>query len=187
MPQEELHGDEDLIVLLNDLIQLDRDAVEGYTIAINTMRNHGHREALAAFRHDHARHIEALGALVRARGGVPARVSHIGGPLGGAIQALGSAAASDVSLLRAFRAIERQALDRYRDSASDAHPDDVRPILRRHANDEEVHYRWFVSWLEELVDEPRVSDVPLAHASVITRERESTSYRLDTDRREPLA
>ena len=27
----------------------------------------------------------------------------------------------------------------------------------------------------------------LAHASVITRERESTSYRLDTDRREPLA
>ena len=189
MPHPESFSDDDLIVLLNDLIQLDHDAIEGYTVAINTIRNHGHREALATFRHDHARHVEALGALVRAHGGVPARVSHIGGPLGGAVQALGSASASDASVLLAFRAIERQARDRYFGSASEAYPDDVRPVLRRHASDEENHYRWFVSRLEDLGFERELSDVPLDRSSVSTRSREHApaQYRPESDAQEPMA
>ena len=188
MPQPDSLSDEDLIVALNDLIQLDRDAIEGYTIAINTMRNHGHREALAAFRHDHARHVEALGALIRARGAVPPRVSHLGGPLGTAIQALGSAGTSDVSVLLACRTIERQARDRYRGSANDELPDDVRPVLQRHASDEEIHYRWFESSLEALGYERDLSDVPADLSSISTRPRPRSSiiYSRDSDRHDPM-
>ena len=188
MPHPESLGDEELIVQLNDLIRLDRDAIEGYTIAINTIRNHGHREALTAFRHDHARHIDALGALIRSRGKTPPRISHIGGPLGGAIQALGSASAGDAAVLLALRAIERQARDQYRDFASGEFPADVCLALQRHARDEEIHYRWFESSLEDLGYDRELSDLPVDRSSIATQSRNpEPRYRPDSDRREPLA
>ena len=56
-------GEAALIAALNDLIQLDHDAVEGYTIAIDRIRDATRRETLVDFRADHKRHIEELAAL----------------------------------------------------------------------------------------------------------------------------
>ena len=172
-------SDAEVIVALNDLIQLDHDAIEGYTIAINTIRNHGHREALVAFRHDHARHVEALGALVRERGGKPARVSHLGGPLGPAVKSLGAANAGDAAVLLAFRAIERETRQRYLSSMSDQYPDDVRPLLQRHASDEEIHFQWIESSLEGLCLDTDLVDTSLRRSSPLSR--------YDAELNEPLA
>jgi len=162
-------SDAEVIAALNDLIQLDHDAIEGYTIAINTIRNHGHREALVAFRHDHARHVEALGALVRERGGKPARVSHLGGPLGPAVKSLGAAKAGDAAVLLAFRAVERETRRRYLSSVSDQYPDDVRPLLLRHASDEEIHFQWIESSIEGLGLERDLKDSSLRSPSSLHR------------------
>lgn len=56
-----------LVAELNDLIQLDHDAVAGYTVAINALKRDAYRKQLVAFRADHKRHIEELGACVRRR------------------------------------------------------------------------------------------------------------------------
>jgi hypothetical protein len=174
----------DLIAALNDLIQLDHEAIDGYTIAINTIRNQGHREALVAFRHDHARHVEALSALVRAHGGVPARLSHLGGPLGPAVKALGGASANDTAVLLAFRDVERQSRDRYRRQANAAYPEDVRPVLVRHASDEEIHYRWIESSLDDMGIERADSLMQLPPISQWTR---GASFRADSVPDEPRA
>jgi rubrerythrin len=189
MSKPEPLSDAELIAALNDLIQLDSDAIEGYTIAINTIRNQGHREALAVFRHDHARHVEALRTLIRERGGAPARVSHIGGPLSAAVKRLGTASGSDVAVLRAFRNIERESRDRYRGCANEPYPEEMRPLLRQHARDEETHYRWIEASLEGLGIEREIADLSVDVPSAAFRSRERSPGRQprDGDHNEPLA
>jgi hypothetical protein len=142
--------DSELIAELNDLLQLDHDAVQGYTIAINTVRNNGYREVLVAFRHDHKRHIETLSTLVRARGGIATEMSHRTGPLKLVVQALGGAGPNDAAVLLAFKAVEGQVRDKYRRHAMLDHPEDVQTAIEKHARDEDVHYRWVSTTLQDL-------------------------------------
>ena len=117
--EQEFHAamaDPDFTAELNDLLQLDHDAVEAYTIAIDRIRDAGRRESLVSFRADHKRHIEELAALVRARGGLPTELPHPTGALKLAVQALGSLG-DDTSLLLAFKAVEGQVRDKYQRAA----------------------------------------------------------------------
>jgi len=57
--------------LLEDLIQLDHDAVHAYEAAIDRLHYAGFREALKGFCQDHLRHIEELGAQLSALGREP--------------------------------------------------------------------------------------------------------------------
>src|SRR5207237_4367847 len=97
---------------LNDLLQLDHDAVQAHTIAIDAVRDARYRETLVEYRADHKRHIEELAGLVRERGGLPVELSHVTGPLKLAVQSLG-AVPNDVTLLLAFKAVEGQVRDKY--------------------------------------------------------------------------
>ena len=135
-----------LIADLNDLLQLDHDAVQAYTVAINLARDAGIRDQLVEFRADHKRHIEELAALVRDRGGLPIELPHPTAPLKLAVQSLG-AIASDETLLLAFKAVEGQARDKYRGFARNRYPDDVAQVVSRAASDEETHYDWVESTL----------------------------------------
>ena len=142
--------DATLIAELNDLIQLDHDAVEAYTIAIDRVRDGSRRESLVAFRADHKRHIEELAALVRARGGLPIELPHPTGALKLAVQALG-ALGDDTSLLLAFKAVEGQVRDKYqRASRRLTSPTEVADAVARGAADEAKHYAWVESTLKEL-------------------------------------
>ena len=138
-----------LIATLNDLLQLDHDAVEAYTLAIGLVRSTSYRDSLVEHRADHKRHIEELGAIVRGRGGLPTELPHATAPLTLAVQALG-AAPGDVTLLLAFKAVEGQARDKYRRFAAMQWPDDVREVVRLAAADEERHYAWVENALREL-------------------------------------
>ena len=55
----------DFIAALKDLLELDYDAVEAYSVAIDKLENKDYATTLAHFREDHKRHIEQLTALLK--------------------------------------------------------------------------------------------------------------------------
>jgi rubrerythrin len=150
MPTRQTQGDVSLLADLNDLLRLDHDAAQAYTLAIALLRDEGYKRALTAFRTDHERHIDALVRAIRERGGVPIQLPHL--PTGVfklAVQAAG-AAGGDRGLLLAFKANERLARDKYRRAAGAARARALTTLLGRHAADEQRHYSWVLETLDDL-------------------------------------
>ena len=136
---------------LNDLLQLDHDAVGAYDIAIEALQSKAHEATLRRYKGDHERHIRELTHLVRERGGTPVQMPHV--PTGVfklAVQKAGSLGGGDAAVLLAFKANERQVRDKYRRAAERADDPEVRSILSRNADDEAGHYAWVVEALEML-------------------------------------
>ena len=137
---------------LNDLLQLDHDAVQSYTMAIRALTNVGRRETLIRFRGDHERHIAELSAGIRRFGGMPVELPHLPtGPLKLAMQKAGTFG-SDREVLLAFKANERQARDKYAAAAKggDSLPAELGAVVRRAAEDEALHYEWAAEQLETM-------------------------------------
>jgi rubrerythrin len=140
--------DLDLISELNDLLQLDHDAVHAYTIAIENLQASEHREVLQTFRGDHERHIEELTLLIQQNGGRPTDRSHLTtGPFKAAVQQL-ARVGGERGILTAFKANERQARDKYQRHAEREHQPRIADVLRRAADDEARHYAWVEKTLE---------------------------------------
>jgi rubrerythrin len=143
-------ADTETLARLNDLLQLDYDAVQAYTLAMDNLENEQHRDTIRRFRTDHERHIDNLSALIRGRNGTPVELLHIPtGPFKLAIQAVGIAG-GDNGILLAFKANERQVRDKYRRVAERPFPDDVKTVLQGNAADEQRHYSWVLETLDEL-------------------------------------
>ncbi|HEX2091186.1 MAG TPA: ferritin-like domain-containing protein [Longimicrobiaceae bacterium] len=150
MAEETGRSDAALVAELNDLLQLDHDAVQAYTLAIQSLPLDAFHETLTRFREDHERHVAELSELIRARGGTPIGLPHL--PTGAfklAVQALGSTGDHRAVLL-AFKTNEGQVRDKYRRHADGSHPPEVEEVIRRAAEDEEKHYAWAEEMLERL-------------------------------------
>ena len=147
-------ADADLVSILNDLLQLDHDALSAYSVAIATLKNPEYRERLRVFRSDHERHVRELSELIKNRGATPINVMHL--PTGVFKLALQGAAGlgGDMSVLVSFKANERQVRDKYRRYAFLAWPEDVSPVLNAAAADEEKHYTWVSDTLDSLGYDP---------------------------------
>ena len=142
-------GDIALIGSLNDLLQLEHDALPAYKLAIAGLRGSRHRAQLELFHDDHARHADELSRLVAEHGGLPLTFPHI--PTGLfklAVQAAGLPGGERAVLL-AFRANEWQSAEKYRRAAASlCAPPATMAVLRRAAEDEARHYAWAVEVLE---------------------------------------
>jgi uncharacterized protein (TIGR02284 family) len=139
-----------LIAALNDLLQLDHDALQAYDVAIENLESESSRETLRQFRADHARHVAELTNLVRSNGGSPVHQPHLStGLFKLAVQQIGRAG-GDYGILLAFEANERQVRDKYWRHAERPHPPEVRDALRRNAEDEERHYSWAIETLRRM-------------------------------------
>lgn len=139
-----------LIAILNDLLQLEHDALPVYGLAIMGLSDPGRRARLEAFRDDHRRHVRELSDLIRARGGVPLHVPHLPtGLLKLGVQLTGLAG-GDRAILLAFRANEWQSREKYARLAAGDPEADVAEVLRRAAEDEARHYAWAAATLEEM-------------------------------------
>lgn len=140
-----------LIADLNDLIQLDRDAVETYTVAMNSVQDATTRETLASFRAEHQRRAEALAEVVRGRGAMAIELPHITGPFKIAVQAMGGAIGlatrKDATVLLSLRVIEGQVREKYTRFAAKNWPADVAPIVQGAAEEEGRHYAWITEQL----------------------------------------
>ena len=146
----------ELTARLNDLLQLDHDALQAYDLAIAALHSERHKDTLRRFRADHERHVSELTALIRTLNAVPIQLPHLQtGPFKLAMQALGGAAGAlgggDGAVLLAFKANERQTRDKYRRVADRADlPPGMNNIIRRAAADEATHYAWVLEALDEL-------------------------------------
>jgi rubrerythrin len=139
-----------LIAGLNDLLQLEHDALPAYALAIAGLREPEPREALETFRQDHLHHVAELTALVRERGGFPLPLPHIPtGLLKLAVQAAGLPG-GDRAVLLAFRANEWQSREKYARAAADPHDPEMAAVLAHAAADEARHYAWAVASLERM-------------------------------------
>lgn len=139
-----------LFAELNDLLQLDRDAVQAYTLAEKALQSDAHRVAIVRFRGDHERHIDELTRLITARGGTPAALPHLSSsPFKLSAQGLGDLG-SDTTVLLAFKSNERLSRDKYQRAANQPYPFDVRSVLEGGAEDEAAHYAWVQETLEQL-------------------------------------
>lgn len=138
-----------LVAELNDLLQLDYDAVAAYTLALNTLDDPGYRDAVRVFKAEHERHIEDLTALVRKYNGMPMPMPHLSGAFKLAVQGIG-AMGNDAAVITAFKSNEVQSRDKYRRVASRQHPPEVQGVLIRAARDEQRHFDWAMRTLSEL-------------------------------------
>lgn len=136
---------------LNDLLQLDHDAVGAYDIAIEKLEDRDHADQIAGFRRDHERHIRELNNLIAELGGTPKNEPHATGPFKEALQSLGGLA-GDKGVLMAWRTNELQVRTKYDSYASKAMfwPDNVKRIVDQNALDEERHYRWVADVLQTM-------------------------------------
>jgi rubrerythrin len=138
-----------LLAELNDLLQLDRDAVQAYTLAEKGLESEEYKAAIRRFRGDHERHIRELERLITARGGTPASLPHLSSsPFKLAAQGLGDLG-SDTAVLLAFKSNERLSRDKYQRAANQAYPLDVQSVLEAGAEDESTHYDWVQTTLED--------------------------------------
>jgi ElaB/YqjD/DUF883 family membrane-anchored ribosome-binding protein/rubrerythrin len=128
---------------LNDLLQLDHDALGAYDVAIEKLEDRDNADQIAGFRRDHERHVRDLNELITGMGGTPRNEPHATGPFKKAMQSLG-AVGGDKGLLLAWRTNELQVRTKYDSYASRANmwPDNVKRVIDRNALDEERHYRW---------------------------------------------
>lgn len=140
-----------LIADLNDLIQLDRDAVETYTVALNSVTDETLRATLVTFRADHQRRAEALAEAVRSRGAMAIELPHVTGPFKMAIQAMGGVFGRvmqrDANVLLALRIVEGQVREKYARYGAKSWPVDIAPIVKDGAATEAQHYAWVMEQL----------------------------------------
>ncbi|MFL5537621.1 MAG: DUF2383 domain-containing protein [Longimicrobiaceae bacterium] len=156
---------------LNDLLQLDHDAIAAYDVAIARLEDRDHADQIAGYRRDHERHVRELNELVARLGGTPSNHPHVTGPFKTALQGLGGLA-GDKGLLMAFRTNELAVRTKYDSYASRAMlwPPDVKRTIDGAALDEERHYAWVADVLQRMgVGDGEVGEA--ARAADLAREK----------------
>ncbi|WP_437579947.1 PA2169 family four-helix-bundle protein [Sorangium sp. So ce887] len=139
----------DVIEVLNDLIQLDRDAIAAYDQAIEACEHAHTREMLARFRDDHGRHVVDLSAHVASLGGIPAQTRDLKGKLIEGFTAITSM--GDQSALFAMRGNEELTNRQYQAALDETLTTEARVIVERNYGDEQRHLAWIKDALSRKV------------------------------------
>lgn len=136
--------------LLQDLIQLDHDAVEAYEAAIERLQDAGFRSALNGFCQDHLRHVEELGAQLSALGREPPKEGDMKSVLAKGKVVLGGLM-GDKAILQAMKTNEDDTNTAYERAVKhDEASEEVREALSRGLADERRHRDWMVATIEKL-------------------------------------
>jgi uncharacterized protein (TIGR02284 family) len=130
----------DVIGVLNDLIQLDRNAVAAYDQAIEACEHAHIKETLTRFREDHERHVSDLSAHVTSLGGVPEQSRDLMGKLIEGFTAITSR--GDQSALLAMRGNEELTNQRYAAALDEELTAEARVAVERNYDDEKRHVAW---------------------------------------------
>jgi len=136
----------DPIKVMNDLIQLDRDAIHAYQQAIEACEVPAIRAKLTEFQGDHQRHVRDLDAKVRSMGGEPPAGRDIKGFFMEGFTALTSL--GDRSALVAMRTNEELTTRTYRSVLEQTPPVDVSALIEENYKDEQRH----LNWIKEALD-----------------------------------
>ena len=130
----------DVVKELNNLIQLDVDAIKAYDQAIEACEHDSVKLKLNEFRADHARHITDLSAHVTALGGVPEVKQDLKGYLIEGFTAITSMGTR--SALLSMQGNELLTNKRYEAALKLDLAPDIRDTLVRNYSDEQRHLAW---------------------------------------------
>ena len=137
---------------LNDLIQLDHDAIEAYEAAIERLDSAEYRARMQEFCDDHRRHTSELGAQVRLLGGTPKQKGDFMAMLTKGKVVIGNLA-EDRGILMAMNANEKVTNETYEHVLEKlAGHADLEPLVRRNLEDERRHKAWIETALEAMGD-----------------------------------
>ena len=123
---------------LNDLIQLDYDAVGAYEAAIDRIDVESIRSSLREFQNDHRRHIQELSAQVRSLGGTPKERPDMKGFVLKGFTAITSMMGNEAAL-RAMQGNEKLTNTSYANALRESWSEPVRQLLERNYHDEQRH------------------------------------------------
>jgi uncharacterized protein (TIGR02284 family) len=141
---------ENVVTKLNQLIQLDYDAIEAYVAAIERLEDAACKEQLAKFCEDHDRHVRVLSALVDSYGGKAATGPDVKQLLTKGKVVIADIIGNDRAILMAMRANEEVTNKTYEEVLT--HIGSVRPetrtLLERNLADERRHRAWIEAQIE---------------------------------------
>lgn len=141
---------ESAIELMNQLIQLDYDAVQAYKQAIEKIDDTPARVDLEAFQADHERHIADLSRTVRMMGGEPEETGRdLKGVLLEGLTALRSVTGT-MGALRAMRMNEKLTNRSYERALEAKLPVAARDVVARNREDERRHLAAIQAHIERL-------------------------------------
>lgn len=149
----------DVIARLNDLIQLDYDAIQAYDKAIEHCDDLDAQEDLEDFRLDHERHIADLGTVILDLGGEPESTGRdLKGVLIEGLTALRSVTGT-LGALKAMRMNEKLTNRTYEKALQRTLPLAVREVVRQNLQDERRHLAGIRAHIERISGEVDESDL----------------------------
>jgi uncharacterized protein (TIGR02284 family) len=139
---------EQIIHELNEVLQVDIDALGAYQAAIDAIDDPEVKRQLGQFQADHQRHVIALKALVQRSGGTPKERADLKGILQRGFTRVAGLVGAE-SCLKAMLANEKVTNAVYSRHCQKPYPEDVLGVLRRGLDDEQRHYEWLEGALRE--------------------------------------
>ncbi|WP_394825354.1 DUF2383 domain-containing protein [Pendulispora albinea] len=140
----------DLLSLLNQLLELDYDAIEAYKAAIERLHDTTDKERLTSFMRDHERHVKELGDVIVGMGTSPATGPDLKRVLTKGKVILGGLV-GDRTVLLAMKTNENDTNTAYERAVSrNDLPPNLRALLERSLTDERRHRAWLAQRLEVL-------------------------------------
>jgi uncharacterized protein (TIGR02284 family) len=132
---------EDMVKKLNDLIELEYDAIAAYQAAIERLEDKNYQSRLNLFMQDHENHIAALSQLVSQEGGVPAHKGDMKVILTKG-KVIIADIAGDEAILKAMLMNEEVTNKSYEKEVIKSYPQPIHSILQDHLADERRHKEW---------------------------------------------
>lgn len=137
----DLVDSEDIVKNLNDLIELDYDAIAAYQAAIERLEDNNYKAQLTLFMQDHENHIAALSQLVSQEGGAPASKGDMKVILTKGKVVIANLA-GDEAILKAMLMNEEVTNKSYEKEVKKGYRQPIQAILMDHLDDERRHKEW---------------------------------------------
>lgn len=145
-----LMRDDEIVEALNDLIEMDHNAIGGYDSAIKGIKDYPDiQSTFQQFRADHERHIRELSPFVRQYGGEPEKAPGAMGMLQKGWTEVSKLGGAD-AILSAMVSNEKSAVKTYEQGATKAFPPDILRIVERGVEDEQKHLAYCQKEYERL-------------------------------------
>ncbi len=141
---------EEVVKMLNNLAQLDIDAISAYKQALKNIDDNEIAAALKTFQQDHQRHVEDLTVTVKKLGGNPPNFTpDIKGFLLQGFTAIRSLTGT-VGALKAMQSNEKLTTKTYEEAMQENYPSDIKSLIEKNFNDEKRHYRYIQETLKKM-------------------------------------
>ena len=143
-------NESDFAEMLNNLIELDFDAIEAYKAAIDRLDDVAIKDQMRQFMGDHERHTQELSGIVRDLGSTPPTEGDFKAWLTKGKVVIGTLT-GDSGILRAMKSNEDDTNTAYeRAVAREEASPQVREVLQRNLEDERRHRSWIETRLASM-------------------------------------